>query len=280
MKDLLLAILSSSALTLFLKAFSKDSENRYGILLGNYIACTMLAFLTAREKSVMFVLSKEAVILGILAGIFFLLGLLAIQAGVIRNGAALTSAFSKLGMTVPLLLSVLLFHERLRLTAAAGILLAVGAIFVVYYDPAGKGGTAASLLLFTLLANGIADSFAKLFEVFCTPAEENGYLFLVFLTAAILTLLLFLRERKTNGKTALPKTFLFGMLAGIPNYFSSLFLLHALGSLPAVFVYPVFSVGAILTVMVLSILLFREHLNTYQKAGLFLVILALILLYL
>jgi len=280
MKDLVLAILSSSALTLFLRAFSDESGSRYGILLGNYIACTMLAFLTAGNRSAMFFLSAGTVILGILAGIFFLLGLLAIQAGIAENGAALTAAFSKLGMCVPLLFSVVFFQERLRFFSACGILLAILAILIVHHDPARKKSPAGKLLVLTLLANGIADSFAKLFEVFASPAEENGYLFLVFLTAAFLTFLLFLRERKTEGKPITPKAFFFGLLAGFPNYFSSLFLLHALNALPAVFVYPAFCVGAILTVLVLSVILFRERLNAFQTAGLFLVIPALILLYL
>ena len=65
---------------------------------------------------------------------------------------------------------------------------------------------------------------------------------------------------------------------GIPNYFSSFFLLKALLTLPADVVYPVFSVGSILIVMTAGILFFRERLGRRQVYGLVLILGALVLL--
>lgn len=277
MTDLVLAILCSSALALFLKAASFESGNRYGILLGNYISCFTLAFLTAENKSAMFSLSGITVLLAILGGVFFLLGLIAIQKSIPENGAALTSAFSKLGMIVSLFLSVVFFREKITLYSLLGIGISLLAILVVNHDPNHRGDVPV-LLLFTLAVNGIADSFARLFREFCPSAEENGFLFLLFLTAGILTFLLSRKEKRDTGKSVSARAFLLGILAGVPNYYSSLFLIRALITLPAVFVYPVFSVGSILTIMTLSALLFHERLSSFQKGGLFLVILALVFL--
>ena len=71
---------------------------------------------------------------------------------------------------------------------------------------------------------------------------------------------------------------LFGALLGIPNFFSTKFLLMALGDLPAVIVYPTFSVGTILVVTVAGLLLFKEKLGKRQALAMSVILLALMLL--
>ena len=71
---------------------------------------------------------------------------------------------------------------------------------------------------------------------------------------------------------------LFGALLGIPNFFSTKFLLMALGDLPAVIVYPTFSAGTILVVTVAGLLLFKEKLGKRQLLAMSVILLALILL--
>ena len=274
MISLLLAILCSSALALILKA--ADSEgNRYGILLGNYIVCAVIALLSCRFQ---IVLSPITAALGITGGILFLFGLLAMQKSISVNGASLTSAFSKLGMTVSLFISVVFFHETLRPVPLAGIFLSILAIFIIHHGTNDTSGTKFSLLLLTLLGNGLADSMARVFQAFGSPEQEESYLFVLFATAGILTFILALREWHRTNAPVTPRSLLYGAMAGIPNYFSSLFLIHALAVLPAVIVYPVFSGGTILTVIIASVLLFQERIDRIQKAGLVLVLAALVLL--
>ena len=274
MASLLSAILCSSALALILKA--ADSEgNRYGILLGNYIVCAVIALFSCRFH---IVLSPITAVLGIIGGILFLFGLLAMQKSISVNGASLTSAFSKLGMTVSLFISVVFFHETLRPLPLAGIFLSILAIFIIHHGTKDTAGTKFGLLLLTLLGNGLADSMARIFQAFGSPEQEESYLFVLFATAGILTLILALREWNRNSAPVTLRSLLYGAMAGIPNYFSSLFLIHALAVLPAVIVYPVFSGGTILTVMTASALLFHERIDRIQKAGLILVLIALVLL--
>jgi multidrug transporter EmrE-like cation transporter len=71
---------------------------------------------------------------------------------------------------------------------------------------------------------------------------------------------------------------LFGTLIGIPNFFSAKFLLGALTELPAVVVYPTFSVAALLTVTLSGVAIFRERLSKTQWAALAAIIAALVFL--
>ena len=274
MTSLLSAVFCSSALALILKA-ADSAGNRYGILLGNYIVCAVIALLSCRLH---IVLSPITAALGITGGILFLFGLLSMQESISVNGASLTSAFAKLGMTVSLFISVIFFHETLRPFPLAGVFLSILAIFIIHHSTKDTPATKFSLLLLTLLGNGLADSMARVFQAFGSPEQEKSYLFVLFATAGILTLALALREWNRNNAPVTLRSLLYGAMAGIPNYFSSLFLIHALAVLPAVIVYPVFSSGTILMVMTASALLFHERIDRIQKAGLGLVLAALVLL--
>ena len=69
-----------------------------------------------------------------------------------------------------------------------------------------------------------------------------------------------------------------GLALGIPNYMSARFLLGALGELPAVVVYPTFSVGTIIVVTFVGMLCFRERVEKRKLLAIGLILGALVLL--
>ena len=71
---------------------------------------------------------------------------------------------------------------------------------------------------------------------------------------------------------------LFGLLIGIPNYFSARFLLLALGQIPAVVTYPVYSVATIVLISLAGFLAFHEKLSRQKILALLLILLSLVLL--
>ena len=64
----------------------------------------------------------------------------------------------------------------------------------------------------------------------------------------------------------------------MPNFMSSRFLLMALESMPAVIVYPSYSVGAILTVTIAGVSVFGEKLGKRQWLAMVLILAALVML--
>ena len=134
------------------------------------------------------------------------------------------------------------------------------------------------LLLVTLLASGLSEGMSKVFERLGNQTEDTRYFFFLFLTAAVLTAVLAIADKIRHGKGIRLKEMAAGILAGIPNYFSAWFLLKALIRLPAMLVYPVFSVGSILLVTGFGALIFKERLEKRQWLGLGLILIALVLL--
>jgi multidrug transporter EmrE-like cation transporter len=74
------------------------------------------------------------------------------------------------------------------------------------------------------------------------------------------------------------KDLVFGLMVGIPNYFSSRFLLKALGYLPAIIVYPTYSVATISVVTLAGLVFFKEKLGRRQMAAIGIILAALVLL--
>lgn len=280
---LFLAALCSATLTLVLKLFRNPKGNRFGIILGNYLTCMLIAFLQMPEKGKLFSVSSSTLLMSTVAGFLYVAGLVLIQTSVKVNGATMTSAFSKLSLIVPLAVSFLFFNEVPSLLKIGGLVLAACAILLI--NSSGKNGAAAGeekknlmLLLLTLLAVGCSDSMTKIFSRLGNQSEDTRYFFFLFSTAALLTLFLSSVEKKKTGKGFRLAELASGILAGIPNYFASYLLLQSVLELPASLVYPCYSVGAILLVTLGSAVFFREKLGRRQYIGLAVILCALVLL--
>lgn len=272
---LILAICASTLVSVFMRLGSRGEAARHPMLAVNYLVCTAVsaAFLEGvpapGTPGTGFALG-----LGLLGGALFLGAFLLLQWNVRENGVTLSSAFMKLGVLVPTLLGFTLFREALTLPRALGILLTLAAIPLLGggYDGGGRKRLAPLVLL--MLGGGLADGLSKFFEAYGNPALKGGYLLCVFGFALVLCALLcgFERQRPTLRDWG------FGALLGVPNYFSTRFLLLALSDVPASVAYPAFSCGAILLTALIGRLAFGERQDRRQLAGLALVLAALTLL--
>ena len=242
----------------------------------NYIMCTFLAWAYTGFGSFRPVEPgvQTTQILGSINGILYLAGFVLLQRNIRENGVVLSATFIKLGLLVSMVVSVVFFGERPELWQWAGFVLAVAAIVLMNYRPGeGKAGNRLGLILL-LLAGGGGDAMSKIFEELGNPAFSGHFLLTTFLMALGLCLILFGIGRKPAGFWEVA----FGLLIGIPNFFSAKFLLGALKDIAAVIVYPVYSVATILVVTVTGILVFREKLEKKQWMALAMILVALVLL--
>ena len=257
MGNLLLAIVSSALVSVTMRLSEGKIKHNTAMLAVNYIMCAFLAwaytgfgswFLSGTGR-------QSTVIMGWINGILYLAGFVLLQRNIRTNGVVLSSTFIKLGLLVSMVVSVVFFGERPQLWQWAGFLLAVAAIILMNYRPGqGKAENAAGLILL-LLAGGGGDAMSKFFEELGNPAHSGHFLLYTFLVALALCVNLYRIRGEKPGK----REWLFGLLIGIPNFFSAKFLLGALKDIPAVIVYPVYSVATILAVTVTGILVFREN---------------------
>ena len=275
---LILSILSSVAISLLMRVSEKYSKNNMGMFMANYAVCALMSVLYMEETQI-FVKAEGiqlAVILGILSGIMYLVNFVLMQLNMRHNGVALTSTFMKLGVLVPTLMAIVVFHEMPTAFQILGFILAVGAIILIHFDQStGKAEKkAGNLLLIILLFSGMTDSMANIYEMTGASALKDHYLLYTFFAALILAFILALRKKQKITVWDI----VFGILIGIPNYFSARFLLLALGAIPAVVAYPVCSVAIIILISLAGMLLFKEKISKRKMGALGIILLALVLL--
>jgi len=269
---LLSAICCSAMISVIMRLSEEKVKNNVAMLAVNYLMCTLVAACFALGSGTGLP-GGGTVLMGCAGGFLYLASFVLLQHNVRVNGVVLSSTFMKLGVLISIGVSILIFGEKPGIAQALGIVLAVGAIVVIN----GKGeGAAASRggLVLLLLLGGMADAMSKFFEEWGDPREESWFLLLTFLVALLLCLVLVLKKKQRLGKWEL----IFGLMIGIPNYFSSLLFLKALESVRAVIAYPVYSVGGILAVTAVGLLLFRERLQKRRWLALAAILTALVLL--
>lgn len=273
---LLLTILGSAMVSILMRLGEGKIKNSIGMLEANYIACFLVAAYNAWNGGLFPDVPGIGAtqIMGSINGVFFLTCYLLLQLNVQRNGVVLSSTFSKLGLMVSIVVSILFFGEHPTIWQVIGFVLAIGAIFLINYR---KDTTKADFkigLVLLLLFGGAGDAMAKVFEELGNAELEPQFLFYTFLVALVLCTAIMLYKKQKMGRWEI----LFGVLISIPNFVSSRFMLRALSALPAVIVYPAFSVGTILVVTMTGILFFHERLAKRQWIGIGAILVALVLL--
>jgi len=273
---LILAILCSTVISVIMRLSSEKVSARLSMLAANYLVCSFLGafyadfdlFCTGQSGF------STAVVLGLVNGVLFLGGFVLMQDSTRKNGVVLTALFMKLGLLVPMVVSVLFFDEIPALMQIIGFALAIAAIFLINMKKEGQTKAFSFSLILLLLFAGGADAMAKVYDYHGNAALSGQFLFYGFLTAFTLCLVLALMKKEKAGIVDAA----FGVLIGVPNFFCSRCLLASLGQLPAVVVYPSFSVGTMMLVTVLGVAAFKERLSKLQWLALVLILAALVLL--
>lgn len=271
---LVLAIVSSSLVTILMRTSEKHIRNNVTMLAVNYVVCTMLAAVMAGSLLPRAEGTGLMAVLGVVSGVLYLAGFLLLQWNVHVNGVTLSSTFMKLGVLVPTLMAILVFGEKPRALQVIGILLAVLAIGMIQLEKGSQKAANGFGLVILLLTGGLTDGMSKIYEVVGNPALSSQYLFCTFLTALVLCIGVCVWKKQ---RIALADV-LFGVLIAIPNYFSAHFLLLSLSSVPAVAAYPTFSVSTIILITLCGVLFFRERLSKRQLAAMGVILSALVLL--
>lgn len=273
---LLLAIVSSSLVSIVMRASEKYVKGNHGMLAINYVICTVMAAfysgmgnLFPKIEGIGFTLG-----LGICTGVIYLAGLLLVQLNIQKNGVVLTAIFQKLGLIVQVLISIVFFKEQPEILQILGILICLGAVILMNLE---KGQTAIhfKLGLFLILLNsGLCDGMSKIHEELGNGLLSEHFLFYTFGVALILCVMLMAAKKEKIGW----KDVGFGILLGVPNYFSARFLLKALNKLAAVVVFPTFSVATVVVITLTGLMIFKEKLSKKQWIGIGMILVALVLL--
>ena len=137
MFSLLLAIASSSMISILMRLSNGKIKNNIGMLAMNYITCLALSvYFTGADK--LFPLGQDlpqTLGMGTIHGTLYLVSFVMLNLSTQRNGVVLSSIFMKLGLLVPMVVSILIFGEMPTPVQTIGFFIAIAAIVLINTQP-------------------------------------------------------------------------------------------------------------------------------------------------
>ena len=273
---LLFAILSSAMVSVVMRLSTDRVKHNVAMLAVNYLMCLALAAAYTGAGG-LFPASPslgQTLGMGTIHGALYLASFVLLQGNVKRNGVVLSATFMKLGLLVPMVVSVLLFGEKPELLQLVGFLGALAAIMLINLEKDATAMGSRLGLILLLIGGGSGDAMSKVFEELGDTSLSEQFLLYTFAAALILCIVLMALKKQRPGAAE----FFWGALIGIPNFFSAKFLLRSLEDVTAVVAYPTYSVATMLVISLAGVLAFRERLGRRQWIALGIILVSLALL--
>ncbi len=297
-----LAILGACSIGLLFKFSENRGLHRYIITAVNYLTASIISLVMAIRANLLpqigmisgdgllnrvSTITREggvlptgnsslwAIIIGVMTGIFFLNAFIYYQKSIFENGIALSGMFSRLGVLIPMIISIIIWKEIPSGIHSIGITLAISAIVLANLEFEKRGQfEMRSSLIFLFLFSGVGIFCNKLFQKYALLEHKSIFLLIAFFTALLLALRIV--ARKKQGIT--PPDLVVGILVGSANLATNYFLVMALSRIKAAVVFPIYSAGSIIAMALGGVLIFRERLRPKDIFAICMTIIAIVLI--
>ena len=279
---LLLSILFSTGLFVIFKYFGIYKIDVLKAIFVNYIVAFFMGFFFAERQIPISEIYLEpwfsgALFLGALfVSIFFVMAMTAQ-----KNGVSVTSIAGKMSVVVPVVFGIILYNESVTFLKIVGIIMALIAVYLssVKEEKSEKKGT---LLLPILLfiGSGTIDTLLKYIQENYVSDEDvsifSGSLFGIAGAFAFLILVIkTLKKRESFGY----KNIIAGIILGVPNYYSIIFLIKALQNenFESSTLFTINNVAIVVVSTLVGLFFFKEKFSVKNKIGVAMAVLAILL---
>lgn len=281
---LVITILLNVIISAVFKLFPKYDIDALQAIVTNYCVCVItgciyigaIPFNTANFNAMWFPWS-------LITGVAFIALFNLIAYNTKCYGITTTTIANKLSLVIPVVFSIILYHERAGFEKIAGILLAFPAVYLTTRQKT-HGEVKTNLFWPALLfiGSGMLDTLLKYMQcTFLATAEVQAiFSIYTFATAAVTGLIIAIILIRLKKIKLQLKNVLAGICVGVPNYFSIYYLIRTLHSSPlqSSATIPVINIGILVASSIMAILLFRERANPMRLIGLALSIIAILLI--
>ena len=287
MIDILYTIITFSSMLMLFKYFGKYQVNNLQAIIVNYFTASSLALFIANVNGIPIVFQRiilsTYIIPSLIIGLLFIITFNLLAYSTQKIGIAISTVANKMSMIIPVIIGIYLFKEALGIFKLIGTILAISAIYMT----STKGGKLSfekkylPIILLIFFGQGIADGTLSWAQKF-TIRSDNTTLFFActFISAGTLGSFFLVYELIVKKIRLQPKSILWGITLGIPNYLTLHFFVKSLQSpiLESSQVFPVVNMGVIILSAVGGILLFKEKLTPFNWSGIALAVMAISLI--
>ena len=298
---LFLAIICSASIALIFKYTENTDTNRYVITSANYFIAWVTSFIMISYQRILTGVVREVsfiddvslligndqhmlspfssivwgIIVGGISGVFFFLSFTYYQKSVRDNGVGVSGTIAKLGILIPMIFSILIWREFPTSLQWIGILLSLVSIVVINLSRKSiKTFDFKPTLLLLFIFGGMAEFSNKIYQNYALNEYKDVFLFAIFFVAFLVSVTYTVN---TKEKATL-KDVLTGFAVGIPNLFSSYFLILSLDTLKTSVAFPIYSAGSIVLINIGGLLIYKEKIAPKNQLAIAMTIVALILI--
>lgn len=214
-------------------------------------------------------------------GVMFIIVYVWIGISAKRVGIAMTSVANKMSVIFPVLMGVIILGESLNLLRSIGVIGALMAFWLTFKKADGVKHQWSDFLYPMLLffGTGISDSTLKFAQTKYLTTQVNLYLAVVFGYAMIagIAFLIIQHLRKRNVRITY-RDLVAGVLMGLLNWWSTVFLMKALSQYDSLVFFPIFNASIVTIAALNGVLFFKERLRWINWLGIGLAVIAIILI--
>ncbi|MFT7156672.1 MAG: drug/metabolite transporter (DMT)-like permease [Parvicella sp.] len=274
MLDLLLTIALFNVLLICFKLFPKYRVDNLQALTVNYLTAGICGLIMYEGTiTISGVLSANWLYHAIIIGILFIVVFNFFAQATQQVGLTVATIANKMSLLFPFIFSLIIYpSDVLTGYKVIGLILAIIGIVLTSIN-GGKlnfNKKYIGLVLIVFIGQGIADIVFTDCSRLPGAKEQTELIFVVLFFIAAIVGVLMIAIRSTNQKVQFSlKNIFWGIALGIPNYGTLYFMFRALNSsgLSATEVYPVISMGAVLSSAILGLFIFKEKLTKTNWIG-------------
>lgn len=279
-----ISIILFNVLVVFFKLFEKYNIDNLQALISNYFISALLSLLLLSENdNIQSSIESEWFIHAIILGTLFISIFNIYALGIQKIGIATSSVINKMSFVVPVVFSIIFYeNEVFSLSILFGVLLALLGIYLSSTNNSSFNFDKKYLwiILIIFFGQGIVDIVLN-DSKFYIPKDENILFFLILFISATTAGILILFAKKQISDIKI-KNLLWGAIFGIPNFFSIFYFLKALQSDyfidKSYLIFPLTSVGIVVTTTFLGVLIYKEILTKRNLIGITIAVISILII--
>ena len=276
MIEIIITISTFSSMVMLFKYFEKINVNNLQAISANYFTAGILSIIflpnTFEFDKINYSNTTIFFVLAFIVGLLFVLTFNLYAHGAQKIGVTPSTIANKMSMIIPIIIGIILLNEEVTFNKILGISFAFVAIFLSSIGDRKYSLNKNQLIIIVLLfiGQGLADGILNWAQEFILNGSNMNLFFAVTFLAAGFSGLLFLFFKLSSQKVEIePKSIIWGIVLGIPNYLTLLYFVKSLKSelFSSSEIFPIINIGVIIFCTILSIILFRERVSIYNWLG-------------
>ena len=282
---LALSITASTLIFVIFRLFASYNINTLQAIVVNYFvacSCGVIGYQNSIELSAIPQYNWFYYTLALGALFIIVFNLMAITTQ--HNGLSVVSVATKMALVIPIAFGLWYYKEPLGTSKAAGIVLALIAVYLVAVKKDSSIILQKKNLVFPVLVflgSGLIDTSLNFLQNDFITDKSLIPLFssTIFMTAGVIGIMVLVAQ-KIKGVLVLEfKNIIAGIVLGIPNYFSIYFLVKALRSdlFDSSGIFTINNVGIVIISTLLGIVFFKEQLSVKNWIGITLAVISIAL---